>query len=97
MSRHQILPPIVFVPQPKPKKIETRKSRIQMRASGAVEDTGEVEETYEPIEPGGSTLTGNIPPENFLPIEGSEHKPPSTLGRLSESTLKVMLLAQEMS
>ena len=97
MSRHQILPPIVYVPQPKPKKIETRKSRIQMRASGAVEDTGEVEETYEPIEPGGSTLIGNIPSENFLPVEGSEHKPPSTLGRLSESTLKVMLLAQEMS
>jgi hypothetical protein len=97
MSRHHILPPIVYVPQPKPKKIETRKSRIQTRASGAVEDTADVEETYEAIGPGRSTLAGNIPPENFLPIEGSEHKPPSTLGRLSESTLKVMLLAQEMS
>jgi hypothetical protein len=97
MSRHQILPPIVYVPQPKPKKIETRKSRIQTRASGAVEDTGEVEEMYEAIEPGGSTLASNTPSENFLPIEGSEYKPPSTMGRLSESTLKVMLLAQEMS
>ena len=96
MSRHHILPPIVYVPQPKAKKIETRKSRVQTRATGAVEDTADVEETYEPIGPGRSTLAG-IPPENFLPIEGSEHKPPSTPGRLSESTLKVMLLAQEMS
>jgi hypothetical protein len=96
MSRHHILPPIVYVPQSKPKKIETRKSRVPTRASGAVEDTADVEESYEPIGPGRSTLAG-IPPENFLPIEGSEHKPPSTLGRLSESTLKVMLLAQEMS
>ena len=96
MSRHHILPPIVYVPQSKPKKIETRKSRVPTRASGAVEDTADVEETYEPIGPGRSTLAG-IPPENFLPIEGSEHKPPSTPGRLSESTLKVMLLAQEMS
>ena len=68
MSRHPILPPIVYVPQPKAKKIETRKSRAQTRASGAVEDTADVEETYEPIGPGRSTLAG-IPPENFLPIE----------------------------
>jgi len=95
MSRHHIMPPLVYVPQPKPKKIETRKSRIQTRSSGKVEDTGDVEETYEPIEPGRSTLFGSSAPENFLPIEGSEDKPSSTTGRLSESTLKVMLLAQE--
>ena len=46
MSRHHILPPIVYVPQPKPKKIETRKSRVQTRANGAVEDTADVEEAF---------------------------------------------------
>jgi hypothetical protein len=95
MSHHHILPPLVYVPQPKPKKIETRKSRIQMRSSGAVENAGDVEETHEPFEPGGSTLVGKSALENFLPIEGSEDKPSSKSGRLSESTLKVMLLAQE--
>src|ERR1700692_1259029 len=95
MSRHHILPPLVYVTQPKPKKIEPRKSRIQMRSSGAVKNAGDVEETYEPFEPGGSTLVGNSALEHFLPIEGSAHKPSSKSGRLSESTLKVMLLAQE--
>jgi hypothetical protein len=96
MSRHHILPPIVYVPQPKPKKIENRKSRIQTRSAGTVEDTGDVEETYESIGPGRSTPAGNALPENFLPVEGSDKQPPSTTGRLSDSTLKVMLLAQEL-
>ena len=96
MSRHHILPAIVYVPQPKPKKIETRKSRIQTRFASSVEDSGEVEETYPPIEAGRSTMAGIVQPDNFPPIEGSEQKPPSTTGRLSESTLKAMLLTQEM-
>ena len=93
MSRHHILPPIVYVPQPKPKKIEPRKSRIYTRSTGSIEDSGDVEETYQPI---GSSPAGQKPAlENFSPIEGSERKPPSTTGRLSENTLKAMLLAQE--
>jgi hypothetical protein len=97
MSRHHILPPIVYVPQPKPKKIEKRKSRIYARSAGSIEDSGEVEETYQPIGPDRSTPAGNKPAlENFSPIEGSESKPQSTTGRLSEDTLKVMLLAQEL-
>lgn len=95
MSRHHMLPPIVYVPQPRPKKIETRKSRIQTRSAGDIEDTGEVEETYEPAGAGRSALVGNTPPpRNFPPIEGSEKKP--TTGLLSETTLKAMLLAQEL-
>jgi hypothetical protein len=96
MSRHHILPPIVHVPQPKPKKIETRKSRIQTRSAGSVEDSGELEETYQPIEAGRSTMASMLQPDNFPAIEGSEQKPSSTTGRLSEDTLKAMLLAQEM-
>jgi hypothetical protein len=97
MSRHHILPPIVYVPQPKPKKIESRKSRIQMRSAGSVEDTGDVEETYEPVETGRPPPVGSrSAPETFPAIEGADGKKPSTTGRLSENTLKALLLAQEL-
>jgi hypothetical protein len=96
MSRHHTLPPIVYVPQPKPKKIEPRRSRIQMRSSGSIEDADETGETYQSIGPGRLTLVGNkSPPENFVPIEGSENKPQRPKGMLSENILKVLLLAQE--
>jgi hypothetical protein len=96
MSRHHILPPIVYIPQPKPKKIEPRKSRIYTRSAGSIEDSGDVEETYQPVELDRLPPAGNKPAlENFSPIEGSERKPQSTTGRLSENTLKVLLLAQE--
>ena len=96
MSRHHMLPPIVYDPQPKPKKLEPRKSRIQMRAAGTVEDADDVEGTYESIVPGQSTLMDNKPSlDNFSPIEGSERKPQRSPGLLSENTLKVLLLAQE--
>jgi hypothetical protein len=96
MSRHHMLPPIVYVPQPKPKKIENRKSRIQSRAAGTVRKMGDVEESYESIGAGQSTPTGSAQPENFPSIEGSEQKPQPYRGLLSENTLKVMLLAQEL-
>jgi hypothetical protein len=97
MSRHHMLPPIVYVPQPKPKKIETRKSRIYTRSAGSIEESGDVEETYQPVGFDRSAPAGQKPAlENFSPIEGSENKPPSATGRLSEDTLKVMLLAQEL-
>jgi hypothetical protein len=97
MSHHHILPPIIYVPEPKPKKIENRKSRIQMRSAGSVDESGDVKETYEPVGLGQWTAVGHkLPTENFAPIEGSEKKPPSTTGRLSENTLKVLLLAQEL-
>ncbi len=96
MSRHHMLPPIVYVPQPNPEKIEPRKSRIQMRAAGAVEDADDVEETYQPIEPGQSApMDSKAPLDDFSPIEGSERKPQRIPGLLSDSTLKVLLLAQE--
>jgi hypothetical protein len=42
--------------------------------------------------PAGSKL----PPPNFPAIERSERKPQNSGGRLSESTLKAMLQAQEL-
>jgi hypothetical protein len=94
MSRHHMLPPIVHVPQPKPRKIENRKRRIQVRAGGAVDDMADVEDAHEFTGPG-RAAGGRAPPQNFAAIEGSEEKPRRATGRLSENTLKAMLLAQE--
>jgi hypothetical protein len=85
-----MLTPIVYVPQVKPKKIEPRKSRIQMRAAGAVDEAGETGETFEAAEPG-----LNLPLQNFAPVEGADHKPQHPQGRLSEGTLKALLQVQE--
>ena len=96
MSRHHMLPPIIYTPPPKPKKIESRKSRIQLRSTGRVRNSGEIDETE-----GTSGLDRPIqvaykpPAGTETPIEGSERKPKSTTGLLDEGTLKVMLLAQE--
>ena len=93
MSHHHILPPIVYTPPPKPKKIETRKRRIQVGTAGTLD---EMDETGETTGFGPSAPAGSKPPlQNFTPIEGSESKPQHPRGRLSESTLKVLLEAQE--
>ena len=47
MSRHHMLPPIVYAPPPKPKKIETRKRRIQVGSTGSIDDMDEAGETHE--------------------------------------------------
>ena len=95
MSRHHMLPPIIHVPQPKPKKIESRKSRIQMRGAGAMEDSADVEEAHQSTGSGRPTAAGNRL-QNFAAIEGAEQKPRRPMGRLSENTLKTMLQAQEL-
>jgi hypothetical protein len=93
MSRHHILPPLVHVPQPQPKKIENRKRRIHV---GDMEDIDEAAEAGEATGASRSTSAGRrLPTPNFPTIEGSERKPPNPGGRLSESTLTVMLQAQE--
>jgi hypothetical protein len=94
MSHHHILPPITYTPEPRPKKIETRKRRINVGDAEAMDETGE---THETTGFGPSTPAGSKPAlQNFTPIEGSEQKPQHPRGRLSESTLKVMLQAQEL-
>jgi hypothetical protein len=91
-----MLPPIVYAPPPKPKKIETRKRRIQVGSAGSIDDMDEAGETHETTGFGQAAPAGSKPPlQNFSPIEGSEQKPQHPRGRLSESTLKVMLEAQE--
>ncbi len=98
MSRHHILPPLAYVPQPKPKQIENRKRRIQVGGVGTFDDLDEAGETSEATAAGRSTAAfSKPPPQNFPAIEGSESKPQHVGGRLSESTLKAMLQAQELT
>jgi hypothetical protein len=95
MSRHHILPPVVYVPQAKPKKIETRKRRVQVGNFDDVREAGEADEAA------AASLTAPAfnkpPPQNFPAIEGSESKPQHPSGRLSEGTLKALLQAQELT
>jgi hypothetical protein len=92
-----MLPPIIYTPEPKPKKIEPRKSRIQMRGAGAVQDADEAGEVFDAGESRPSASVGQkLPLPNFVPIEGADQKPHQPRGRLSENTLKVMLQVQEL-
>ncbi len=94
MSHHHILPPITYTPEPRPKKIETRKRRINV---GDAEALGEMDETGGTPAFGPATPTGGkLPLPTFTPVESSDQKPQHPRGRLSESTLKVMLQAQEL-
>ena len=95
MSHHHMLQPIVYTPQVKPKKIETKKSRIQARGASAVKQTSEAEGVFETSEPDElSPLSQLLGADAFVPVEGAERKPHQQ-GRLSEGTLKVMLEVQE--
>jgi hypothetical protein len=99
MSRHHILPPIVYTPAPpKPKKTERRPKTAGLQKSGvaASDEAGETEETSEVFVAGATARAGvHAPSDPFTPVESAEHKIPSTTGKLSESTLKELLLAQE--
>jgi hypothetical protein len=97
VSRHHILPPIVYTPVPKPKKAESRPKirRIQNKGVAASEDVGETEEAGE-VWAYGAPVPAAHPLQNpSTPIENAERRIPSTTGKLSEGTLKELLLAQE--
>lgn len=96
MSHHHMLTPIVYTPQVKPKKIEPKKSRIQMRGADSVDGADDASETFGASGFGDTAPAApNSPLQNFAPIEGAEQKPQHPKGRLSESTLKTMLEVQE--
>jgi hypothetical protein len=86
-----MLPPIIYATPPAPKKIETRKRRIQVGSFDDVDELGEAT-GFGPSTPAGIKL----PLQNFTPVEGAEQKPQHPRGRLSDNTLKVMLAAQEL-
>ena len=92
MTRHHILPPLAYLP-PQPKKIEKPRRRIRV---GDLEETEEAAQTTEASAANQPRLPGSmLSKPDSLPIEGSEHKAHHPQGRLSESTLSVMLQAQE--
>ena len=97
MSRHHILPPIIYTPPPKPKKIENRRTRgVQKRDAASASGVSAGEETDEADEYG--QPSGIIPraaANPYAPIDRSEGRTPQASGKLSADTLKTMLVAQE--
>jgi hypothetical protein len=93
VSRHHILPPIVYTPAP-PKPKQTRRRR----GVGYAEGTGEADETGKTGEAAHTAPARNPAPalrDPFAPVDGAERRIPSTTGKLSEGTLKELLLVQE--
>jgi hypothetical protein len=92
MSRHHMLPPIVYTPAPPtPKKTERRRGVGYSEATGEADETeasGDVSHAAAPQRP--ATL-----PRNSLPGEATERRVHSTTGNLSDDTLKELLLVQE--
>ena len=92
MSRHHILPPIVYTPAPpKPKETRRRRGVGTSDATGEADETEEAGEVTHTAPPRGAAAL----PQPSIPIEAAERRIPSTTGNLSESTLKELLLAQE--
>ena len=93
MSRHHILPPIVYTPAPpKPKETRRRRGVGYAEATGEAEETAETNEVFASDPPRAAAHPRQTP---SAPIEAAERRIPSTTGKLSEGTLKELLLAQE--
>ena len=92
VSRHHILPPVVYTPPP-PKPKETRRKRGVGYAQGtrAADETDETEEAGETTR----TIRSAPVPQQPLPVEATQRRNPSPNGKLSDETLKAMLEAQE--
>jgi hypothetical protein len=93
MSRHHMLPPLAYVPLPQPKKIEKRRRRIDI---GETDDLEEVATTDATGARQWQVAANKLPPPTLPAIEASDRKPQNPSGRLSETTLTVMLQAQEL-
>jgi hypothetical protein len=97
VSRHHILPPIIYTPEPpKPKKTERRRGVGYASGTDAADEADDTGEASGVSTSGGPARTTAPPKQNpFAPVEGAERRIPSTTGKLSEDTLKELLLAQE--
>jgi hypothetical protein len=91
VSRHHIQPPAVYMPlPPKPKETKRKRGIGHVRSKGAVDQTGETEETD------AASATPNARPlPQQIPVEAAERKIPSPNGKLSDDTLRAMLEMQE--
>jgi hypothetical protein len=91
VSRHHILPPLVYTPAP-PKPKETRRRR-GIRGAAAADDVDEVVEAGEAAP---DTPVRNAAPLPLpIPVEAAERRISSTTGNLSADTLKALLTVQE--
>jgi hypothetical protein len=91
VSRHHILPPIVYTPAP-PKPKETRRRRGVGYAAAA----GDVDETEEASEGADAQAAKSAAlPQHERPVEATERRVHSTTGHLSDGTLKALLEVQE--
>ena len=93
MSRHHTLPPVVSTPEP-PKTNETRRRRGLSgvwRKRGT--DESEAADEIDDLRPAPAPRSDQSP--LGTPVEAAERHIPSTSGKLSADTLKVMLEAQE--
>ena len=92
MSRHHILPPIVYTPEPpKPKEARRKRGVGYARGAGLTDETEGVGETPRTKQ----TRAASAPPAHSTPIDGAERRVPSPNGKLSDDTLKVMPEVQE--
>ncbi len=94
MSRHQMLPPIIYTPPPAPRKIEPRKRRLSV---GMFDEMDEVAETSETAATSPAAVAIKPPLAPMLAIEDSASKPQRRAGRLSQDTMTVLLRAQELN
>ena len=89
MSRHHILPPIVYTPAP-PKPKETRRRR----GVGFAQGTGDVDETEETSDVSNAAPARGAAalPQHSIPVEAAERRLHPTTGNLSDGTLNMAIL-----
>jgi len=98
MSRHHVqLPPAVYIPQPKPKRIEKRRTLrlFQVRSDGSIKDADEALEVDQEMGTSPPVVANKSSSNDLAPIDGGEGKPKLKFGLLSDGTLKAMLVVQE--
>ncbi len=94
MSRHHMLPPLIYAPPPQVKKVEPKKRRV---AVGLLDEIDEAEETSDTAVTGPATLAAIKPPLAQMPeIESPDSRPRGPAGRLSQDTMTALLRAQEL-
>jgi hypothetical protein len=92
VSRHHMLPPIVYTPAPpKPRKVGRRRNTATIQGKRAATGVDETAEVSDAAPAHGATAV----PQHSLPIEAAERRIHSTAGNLSEDTLRALLQVQE--
>jgi hypothetical protein len=95
VSRHHILPPIVYTP-PAPKKVDSRTTRrIRKRDGTSATSVGDAEETERTSAFDAVRAPAPPPHDPHAPIEGADSQTQQASGKLSKDTLTTMLQAQE--